>query len=248
MAGKPYEGLWVFKKTVAKALGGGVWVLIGRNIAILYTRLCYNYYIRSATMQTDQLACHSNYRMNIMTKILTPVLNTDMDKIVYIPTDNRLVSRYLSKHKTLDITTIRDDDYKRVLCLTGLKEDRTRTNSNRDFFVGWAKKQPIEGVGKLNDEGLALLHDNMMFDGDCLADIMINIESSLSRWRADAAEKLAVEYQLDTKGMDESDIQTAVINHIHDNYEAVFEGVISEGDDYLIVHSEAAGRLARPLK
>jgi hypothetical protein len=41
--------------------------------------------------------------------------------------------------------------------------------------------------------------------------------------------------------MDESDLQDAVIKHIYDNHEFIFEGVISEGNDYLIVYSDLAG-------
>lgn len=174
-----------------------------------------------------------------MNNPLTAVINKDMDKIVYIPIENRLVSRYLSKHPTLDMMTIGDWDYKKVKCLVSLNVDHDYTN--RDFFVSWVKKQTIKDAGKFEEEGLALLHDNLTFDGKCLTDIMINIENTLACWHTATVAALAAKQNLNIDDMDESDLQDAVINHIFDDSEFLFEGVISEGDDYLIVYSDLAG-------
>lgn len=174
-----------------------------------------------------------------MQKILTAVINIEDNSIVWLPVDDRLVSRYLTKHSKLDIMTIHDNDYKRVASISGLKVGSPHNNQN--FLIDWVRSQPIKDNEKLNDEALFMLYENMSFDGNCLPDIMINIEATLERWHANSVDALATTFDINTKNMGESELQDCVIDYIHDSPTLMFECVVSEGDDYLVVYSDIAG-------
>lgn len=174
-----------------------------------------------------------------MQKILTAVINIEKDSIVWLQVDDRLVRRYLKKHSQLDIMTIHNNDYECVASFSGLKIDSP--NDTQNFFVAWVRSQPIKDNEKLNDEALFMLYENMSFDGNCLPDIMINIEATLERWHANSVDALATTFDINTKNMGESELQDCVIDYIHDSPTLMFECVVSEGDDYLVVYSDIAG-------